>query len=106
MDIDPNVLGNVPGNILEVLLLLEGHVHLPDEDEWEAEQPYENLRRGKCMTCGNVLGAGTVMMVNSEGILGLWDRPECLADIHAISFLREVEGAIVQRIEDRGEDAE
>lgn len=43
----------------------------------------------------------TVMLVDGEGIKGLWCSGPCLADIHSISFIRQMEGMIIDRIEKR-----
>jgi hypothetical protein len=107
MKIDPKVIsGTMNPDMLEILDQYKYVIHVPMEEEWEAEQPYEHLRRGRCMTCGAVLGEDTVMMLNGQGVLGLWHLPECLADIHAISFLQQVEAGIVERIEERGVEDE
>ena len=95
----------MPDKVRDILSDNDYQIHLPEEGDWETEQPYEHLRRGRCMACGGKLEEQTVLLMDGSGVLGMWDMPQCLADIHAISFLREVEGAIVSRVEARGDGA-
>ena len=41
------------------------------------------------------------MIVDGLGIRGIWCCGECLADIHAISFIRRVEEDVIASIDSR-----
>ncbi len=86
-------------NRLLNLLSQFGQIYVPDgEDEQDA---YQHASRGKCMACGQPLAEDTIVLISGIGVVGLWDSPECCANMHALSFLREVEEAVVEAIEQR-----
>ena len=90
--------------IYNMITDLEGMIYLPNEGDDEME-PYQHAIRGKCMACGSVLGEQTILLADGRGLLGIWDTPECMANIHAVSFLRRVEESLVDAIDAAGPDA-
>lgn len=71
-----------------VLSAHDWSIFAPDgTDEHDA---YEHMRRGRCMLCGEKLGEDTVVIVDAQGILGLWCTGVCLVDTHAISWLEQM----------------
>lgn len=74
--------------LLTVVASLNWTIFAPDgTDEHDA---YEHMRRGNCMLCGEKLGEDTVIIVDAQGILGLWCSGTCLVDTHAISWLEDM----------------
>jgi hypothetical protein len=74
--------------LVQVLMLHRWSIFAPDgTDEHDA---YEHMRRGRCMLCGEKLGEDTVIIVDAQGILGLWCSGTCLVDTHAISWLEDM----------------
>jgi hypothetical protein len=73
---------------------------VPDDVSDELD-PYQHAINACCMACGQQLMDGTIILVDDRGVLGVWDRGECMADMHALTFLRRVEETVVDGIEKR-----
>jgi hypothetical protein len=95
-----SVLNGIPDELdVAEILKAVGSIWCPEgQDEMDA---YQHAIRGRCMACGKTLEENTVALIGGRGVLGLWHSLECMADMHAISFLREVEEMVVARIEER-----
>lgn len=73
--------------LVQTLMAFNWGIFAPDgTDEHDA---YEHMRRGRCMLCGDPLGEDSVLVVDAQGILGLWCSGGCLIDTHAISWLED-----------------
>lgn len=53
------------------------------------------------MTCHLPLGPHTLLIVDGRGILGIWCSGLCLRDMHAMTFLRQVEESLLEGIDER-----
>ena len=83
-----NLIAVLDVPLLKVLNAHDWKVACPEgADEQDA---YEHMRRGRCLLCGELLGEDTVVIVDAQGILGLFCESKCLIDTHAISFLEEL----------------
>lgn len=101
LDFNEEFLGGDEPTEDQIIELLRsfGQIYVPKgEDEQEA---YQHAIRGKCMACGRDLEGDTIVLIDARGVLGVWDSAECCSNMHALSFLREVEEAVVTRIEER-----
>lgn len=58
----------------------------PEHDEIDQ---YEHMRRGGCMLCGEKLGEDTIIIVDAQGVLGLFCSADCVQDVHIIPYLNE-----------------
>lgn len=94
----------LPEEVWRAITGNEGKIYCPDGDD-ELE-PYEHIKRGKCMCCGSLLGQDTTLLVTGMGIIGLWCNGQCLQDMQAMGMLREMEEHIVERIDRRGENGD
>jgi hypothetical protein len=100
--VNAEAVQEVPEGILGVLFSYEYKVWAPDG--MEQIEAYEHQRRGKCMACGRPLGEDTIIVVTSDGIIGLWDGGDCLSDMQALTFLRHVEEGVVESLQERGQE--
>jgi hypothetical protein len=72
----------------------------PGDDELDH---YEHLRRGGCMLCGEPLGEDTIILVDAQGILGMFCGAECIQDMHIIPYLNEqIEGKLQRLMPEEG----
>jgi hypothetical protein len=85
--------------LYEVIGRYQG-IYVPDGESDELDS-YERAARARCMTCGDKLEEATIIIIDSRGIMGIWCSGQCLQDIHAISFLRQVEDHVLEGIESR-----
>lgn len=77
-------------------------VSCPDgTDEFEA---YQHAVRMRCMTCGNPLGADTVIMEDDRGLIGLWCDGECVQDMHAVTILTAIMDALQVKMGEKEAD--
>jgi hypothetical protein len=68
---------------------LAGHgwaLSFPDESNEEAE-PYQHAARGLCMMDGQPLGEHTIMLVDGDGVKGLFCQGSCLERMIVVTFL-------------------
>lgn len=68
------------------------------EDGYDEHDAYEHMRRGGCMLCGEPLGEDTLILLDEQGILGMWCSTQCLGDMHIIPWLEETLSAKIARI--------
>jgi|tagenome__1003787_1003787.scaffolds.fasta_scaffold20362455_1 hypothetical protein len=66
--------------------------------------PYQHAINAECMACGQSLKDETILLVDVRGLLGIWDSPDCMTNMHALTFIRGVEEAIVDSIDKRAEE--
>jgi hypothetical protein len=86
-----------------VIIDCQGQIWIPDEGDDEMD-PYQHAKNAECMACGQQLKDETLILVDIRGLLGIWDSPDCMANMHAITFLRKVEETVVAAIDERAEE--
>lgn len=67
-------------------------------DGMDEHDGYEHMRRGGCMLCGEDLGEDTLILIDEDGILGIWCGGDCLRDMHTISFLENLLSDMTARL--------
>lgn len=63
----------------------------------EDNDAYENVRRGRCMLCGNTLAEDTLVLVTPMGLTGIWCDHECMTDHNVIGWLQEILQGITEK---------
>ena len=92
------------GSLIEMLEVYEYKIYC--EDGYDEHDAYEHMRRGGCMLCGEPLGEDTLILVDEQGILGLWCSTTCLSDMHIIPWLEEMLTAKIARIDPNNKEEE
>jgi hypothetical protein len=87
--------------VSEVIAALGYQLWVPEGASDEMD-PFQHAHNAECMACGTPLGEDTIIMVDGRGILGIWHQPECMSNMHALSFLRRVEDSVVEAIDAAG----
>jgi hypothetical protein len=47
------------------------------------------------------LGESTIVLIDARGIVGIWCSGTCMRDMHAMTFLRQVEESLLEDIDSR-----
>lgn len=84
-------------------LIREWEIFVPDfVVGTPAYAQFELAKSGRCMTCEAPLGKNTLIIMQVNGVVGLYCGGACLQDIQILGFLQEQHADISQAIEFRG----